>query len=81
VKLPRDVSGAELAKRLRKLGYRVIRQTGSHIRLTRSGPREHHVTIPVHNPLRIGTLAAIVSEIAGQLELTRGEAIKKLFGD
>ena len=33
MKLPRDVSGDELGKRLGKLGYEITRQTGSHIRL------------------------------------------------
>ena len=34
MKLPRDVSGVDLAKRLGRLGYEVTRQTGSHLRLT-----------------------------------------------
>jgi predicted RNA binding protein YcfA (HicA-like mRNA interferase family) len=31
MKLPRDVSGADLAKRLGRLGYEITRQTGSHM--------------------------------------------------
>jgi predicted RNA binding protein YcfA (HicA-like mRNA interferase family) len=38
MKLPRDLSGAELAKALAQLGYRVTRQTGSHLRLTVDQP-------------------------------------------
>jgi hypothetical protein len=34
VRLPRSVSGPELAKALQRLGYEVTRQTGSHMRLT-----------------------------------------------
>ena len=34
MRLPRDLSGNDLAQALRKLGYQVTRQTGSHIRLT-----------------------------------------------
>jgi predicted RNA binding protein YcfA (HicA-like mRNA interferase family) len=34
VKLPRNLSGDDLAKALAKLGYGVTRQTGSHMRLT-----------------------------------------------
>jgi predicted RNA binding protein YcfA (HicA-like mRNA interferase family) len=34
MKLPRDISGADLAKRLLRLGYTITRQTGSHLRLT-----------------------------------------------
>ena len=34
MKIPRDLSGSELIKRLKKLGYTPTRQSGSHIRLT-----------------------------------------------
>lgn len=57
--LPRDLSGAELAKALAKIGYRITRQTGSHLRLTLETPSQHHITIPAHDPLKIGTLSAI----------------------
>ena len=30
MKLPRDLSGADLVKALGRIGYRVTRQTGSH---------------------------------------------------
>jgi predicted RNA binding protein YcfA (HicA-like mRNA interferase family) len=43
MRLPRDVSGGELVKLLGRLGYRVTRQTGSHIRLTCDLPESHHV--------------------------------------
>ncbi|HEY3169903.1 MAG TPA: type II toxin-antitoxin system HicA family toxin [Thermoanaerobaculia bacterium] len=55
--LPRDVSGRALARSLETLGYRITRQTGSHIRLTTLENGEHHLTIPDHGSLRIGTLA------------------------
>jgi predicted RNA binding protein YcfA (HicA-like mRNA interferase family) len=35
MKLPRDLAGKDLAKALRKVGYEVTRQSGSHLRLTR----------------------------------------------
>jgi predicted RNA binding protein YcfA (HicA-like mRNA interferase family) len=41
MKLPRDITGNDLAKALRKLGYQVTRQTGSHIRLSTSENGEH----------------------------------------
>lgn len=47
---PRDITGLDLAKALDVLGYRITRQTGSHIRLTTQQPREHHLTIPAHDP-------------------------------
>ncbi len=46
MRLPRDVSGEDLARRLRVLGYEITRQTGSHMRLTTQEGGEHHVTIP-----------------------------------
>lgn len=58
MKLPRDIGGQELAKLLGKYGYSVTRQTGSHIRLTTLENGEHHITIPAHPVLRIGTLNA-----------------------
>lgn len=57
MKLPRDLSGRELAKSLAQLGYSVTRQTSSHIRLTTQQGGEHHVTIPDHNPLKVGPWA------------------------
>ncbi len=45
MKLPRDIGGEELAKLLGKHGYEVTRQTGSHVRLTKTAGEEHHITI------------------------------------
>lgn len=78
MKLPRDLSGPELAKALGRLGYSASRQVGSHLRLTREGPTQHHVTIPLHDPLRPGTLAAILDEVASALHIDRAELIRKL---
>ncbi|HSE43306.1 MAG TPA: type II toxin-antitoxin system HicA family toxin [Acidobacteriota bacterium] len=55
MKIPRDVSGQVLAAALAKLGYQITRQTGSHIRLTRKLPDEHHITIPAHKIIKVGT--------------------------
>jgi predicted RNA binding protein YcfA (HicA-like mRNA interferase family) len=64
MRLPRDVTGRALASRLASLGYRVTRQSGSHIRLTTEQHGEHHITIPEHDPLRVGTLSAVLSDVA-----------------
>jgi len=80
MKLPRDISGAELAKALSEIGYRVTRQTGSHLRLTLDTPHQHHITIPAHDPLKVGTLAAILADVAGNLETSREELVRRLFG-
>ncbi|WP_460194630.1 type II toxin-antitoxin system HicA family toxin [Thermosynechococcus sp. FA-CM-4201] len=42
MKLPRDITGTELASTLKQLGYEIVRQTGSHIRLTTQQGGEHH---------------------------------------
>jgi len=81
LRLPRDLAGTDLAALLRRYGYEVTRQTGSHIRLTsRLRGTEHHVTVPRHQQLRLGTLSAILSDVASYLERTRGEVAEELFG-
>jgi len=60
LRLPRDVSGEGLARLLERFGYRVTRQTGSQPQLTRYGNGEHHITIPRHGALKVGTLSAIL---------------------
>ena len=81
MKLPRDVSGGDLIRLLRPLGYEVDRQTGSHVRLTRAVEgRAHKVTIPNHSPIKLGTLNAILADIAAHLEIPKPELIDRLFG-
>jgi predicted RNA binding protein YcfA (HicA-like mRNA interferase family) len=80
MKLPRDMGGEELAALLGRYGYRITRQTGSHMRLTSTSKGfEHHITIPQHKPLKVGTLGSIVNEIAAYLEIEREELIKEVF--
>ena len=79
MRLPRDISGEQLARNLKALGYSITRQTGSHMRLTTTQRGEHHVTIPNHDPLRIGTLAGIIADVAGHFEITRDELVVRLF--
>lgn len=79
-KIPRDISGRELANFLKKFGYEITRQTGSHIRLTNSGKNEsHHITIPDHAPLKIGTLSHILKDVASYLKMGKDDFIKELF--
>ncbi|HLL73149.1 MAG TPA: type II toxin-antitoxin system HicA family toxin [Pyrinomonadaceae bacterium] len=78
MKLPRDVSGDNLAKALKSFGYQITRQTGSHLRLTTIENGEHHVTIPRHDPLRVGTFAAILDDVAVHLGLSRAELLAKI---
>ena len=79
MKLPRDWSGEELARRLGRIGYVATRQTGSHMRLTRTTTTgQHHVTVPRHDALRTGTLAAVLDDVAAHLAMTRDELIDRL---
>ena len=80
MRLPRDLSGTDLAEALTVLGYRVTRQIGSHLRLTTMERGEHHITIPRHNPLRVGTLASILSDVAEHFQLDREQLVERLFG-
>jgi predicted RNA binding protein YcfA (HicA-like mRNA interferase family) len=81
LKLPRDVSGATLASLLRRYEYETTRQTGSHLRLTSMVKgREHHVTVPQHKEIRVGTLASIITEVAAYLEMSRDDLAEELFG-
>lgn len=80
MRLPRDLSGQQLARALELLGYRVTRQTGSHMRLTTVDHGEHHITIPQHYPLRVGTAAAILADVGAHFGLTKNDLIERLFG-
>ena len=80
MKIPRDLSGSDLIKLLKKYGFEPTRQSGSHIRLTTQKDGEYHITIPNHSPLKIGTLSAILSEIATHLKMSKEELMHELFG-
>ncbi len=68
MKTPRNLSAQELIKILARYGYEVTRQKGSHIRLVKhSDNGTHDVTIPNHNPIKLGTLSSIISDVAENL--------------
>lgn len=80
MKVPRDLSGDDLAKALTRVGYQPTRQSGSHWRLTTQEGGQHHVTVPRHDFLKIGTLSGILGDVAAHLGLSRQELQRKLFG-
>jgi predicted RNA binding protein YcfA (HicA-like mRNA interferase family) len=80
LRLPRDLSGEELAVLLGRYGYEVTRRTGSHMRLTTTQGGEHHITIPRHESLRVGTLNAILRDVAEHLDIPRHTLLAALFG-
>jgi predicted RNA binding protein YcfA (HicA-like mRNA interferase family) len=82
VRLPRDISGDELMRLLKRYGYQTTRQTGSHVRLTSTyRGDEHHITIPRHKNLRVGTLNSILKDIADYLAISKEELTRELFGE
>ena len=80
MRLPRDVSGAALVAALSGFGYVLTRQKGSHVRLSTDAHGQHHITIPLHDPLRVGPLNAILKDVAEHAGLTRDEVAETLFG-
>ena len=78
-KIPRNLSGRDLIKFLKKLGYEQSRQVGSHIRLTTEDNGVHNITIPAHDPIKVGTLSNILKDIAQHFEISKEELINRLF--
>jgi predicted RNA binding protein YcfA (HicA-like mRNA interferase family) len=81
LKLPRDLDGKRLASLLHRYGYQITRQTSSHIRLTCSVKGAgHHVTVPAHEDVRVGTLRAILRDVAAYLDMEQAQLLEELFG-
>lgn len=72
-KLP-PLSGRDLIKAFRKIGYVVDHQTGSHIILRRTEPPHRRLTVPNHKELAKGTLRALIR----QAGLSREEFLELL---
>jgi predicted RNA binding protein YcfA (HicA-like mRNA interferase family) len=80
MKLPRDIGEIELARKLEKYEYQITRQTGSHIRLSSAFKgTKHHVTIPRHGPIKIGTLDSILKSVALYLEKEKSSIIEEIL--
>lgn len=67
MKLP-QISGIEVVKRLKKLGFVVTRQKGSHVRLEKTGEKVIKLTVPLNNPIKKGTLNRILKDAEITLE-------------
>jgi len=78
-RLPRNISGHQLARALAVFGYEITRQTGSHLRLTTSTNGQHQVTVPAHDNLKVGTLSGILAEVGRHLELSKAEVSHRIF--
>lgn len=78
MKVPRDVSGAVLLAALRRMGYKKVRQRGSHVRVTTQTGGEHHEVIPLHDPIRAKTLSSILKSIARHHGIGVDELLRRL---
>ena len=77
-KLP-IVSGEKLIKLLLKLGYEIVRQRGSHVRLRKeSEVGEHNITVPMHSEIAKGTLNDILSKVSIWNNIPKGKLIEML---
>ena len=74
-KLP-VVSGQEAVRAFQRLGYEMVRQHGSHIRLRHpTNPARQPLTIPDHRTLKPGLLRRLIRD--AQIEV---EEFQKLLG-
>ena len=77
-KLPR-VSGGDVLVFLQSLGYEIVRQRGSHIRLRKVTPLgEHTITVPIHKVLAKGTLNDILSRVSLWNNIPKKDLINRL---
>ena len=79
MKTPRDVSGKDLIKLLKRYGYEAVSQNGSHIKVTTEQNGQHHIAVPNHDPVKIGTLNGILSEVARHFGITKENVARMLF--
>ncbi len=79
MKLPRNLHGEELARHLcRHWGYTKVHQVGSHIILQTEHPVSHRIAIPAHRPLKVGTLNAILADVAAHKNVLKEGILKDL---
>ncbi len=80
MKLPGNMSAAELIKLLQVYQYNIERQKGSHIRLTTLFKGQHHITVPNHTPIKTGTLSSILNDVALHVGKSKEAVVTELFG-
>jgi predicted RNA binding protein YcfA (HicA-like mRNA interferase family) len=79
VKLPRELYDRDLARVLcNRWAYRQVNQVGSHIVLQTETPQHHRLSVPDHKPLRIGTLNAILRQVAAAKGVAREDLLATL---
>ena len=79
MKVPRDLSGSQLIKVLcRDWDYRQVNQEGSHVILQTATPGHQRLSVPNHNPLRVGTLNSVVRAVAAHKGVDRQAVLDSL---
>jgi predicted RNA binding protein YcfA (HicA-like mRNA interferase family) len=79
MKLPRDLSGAELIQILCKhFDYRRVNQEGSHVILQTESPEHHRLAVPDHKTLRLGTLNSILRAVARVKGIEKEDILQRL---
>ena len=77
-KLP-QASGNDIVRLLQSLGYEMVRQRGSHMRLRKTTALgEHAITVPAHKVVAKGTLSDIISRVSLWNNIPREELIRRL---
>lgn len=57
------ISGQAAIKKFCQLGYTVVRQKGSHVRLRHPDAKRHkHLTIPTQRELKVGLLSQLIKD-------------------
>lgn len=79
MRLPRDMDAPDIIKALERIGYRIVRQSGSHIRMQAEQPKPHALTVPNHSPLKLGTLSAILSDVARHRDMSKETLLRLLL--
>ena len=59
MKLPRDLSGDDVCRALKRLGFEFVRQTGSHRHYVRGSL---HVCVPMNSDIKPKTLQSILKQ-------------------
>jgi predicted RNA binding protein YcfA (HicA-like mRNA interferase family) len=78
MRLPRNLNGAVLAERLARLNYSKLRQRGSHLSLRTQLDGQFTIRIPMHKPIRPGTLEKILKDLADHHKLDPDQLLEKL---
>ena len=74
-----QVSGLDIARLLESLGYRFMRQRGSHARYTlNTTVGTHKVTVPTHRVIAKGTLNDILNQVSLWTGVSKDDLINRL---